>query len=321
MPSAVNSLIERPWFPKLLLFGTVFLIAALADLRQSSIGEALAPALGVPGETGWFARLAIGVVLGVLVVLGAAGLRLLPFRGQVLVVWALLLALFLAFFYSFDLSFPFIFSRLGFLIYQGAFTTIYISMVAIVIACVIALAAALGRLSQSGPAYGAATFYISFFRGTPLLLQVYLIYLGLPQMGIVIDAVPSGIAALSLCYGAYMAEIFRAGIQGVPAGQQEAAAALGLHKAVIFWKVTFPQAMRLIVPPTGNQFIAMLKDSSLVSVMGVWELMFLAKTQGRAEFKHLEMLITAAVIYWIISFGFELIQVRVEAYYGKGDRR
>jgi polar amino acid transport system permease protein len=75
------------------------------------------------------------------------------------------------------------------------------------------------------------------------------------------------------------------------------------------------------VPPTGKQFIAMLKDSSLVSVMGVWELMFLAKTQGRSEFKHLEMLITAAIIYWIISIAFELIQGRIETYFGKGHQR
>ena len=229
-----------------------------------------------------------------------------------------MLILFLAFFYSFDLSFPFIFSRLEFLILQGAFTTIYVSMAAIVIACVIALAAALARLSGSAPAYGIATFYISFFRGTPLLLQVYLIYLGLPQLGFVVDAVPAGITALSLCYGAYMAEIFRAGIQGVSAGQWEAAKALGLKSGLTMRKIILPQAMRLIVPPTGNQFIAMLKDSSLISVMGVWELMFLARTQGRSEFKHIEMLITAAIIYWIISIVFELVQARLERYYNKG---
>ena len=156
---------------------------------------------------------------------------------------------------------------------------------------------------------------------TPLLLQVFIIYLGLPQMGVILDPVPAGIIALSLCYGAYMAEIFRAGIQGVPAGQGEAAAALGLRPALTMRKVILPQAMKLIVPPTGNQFIAMLKDSSLISVLGVQELMFLARTQGRSEFKHFEMLITAAIIYWIISFVFELIQARIEAHYGKGDVR
>jgi polar amino acid transport system permease protein len=118
-----------------------------------------------------------------------------------------------------------------------------------------------------------------------------------------------------------MAEIFRAGIEGVPHGQREAARALGLKEGVILRKIVLPQAMRLIVPPVGNQFISMLKDSSLVSVMGVWELTFVARTAGRAQFRHLEMLITAALIYWILSIVFELIQVRLEAYYGKGYKR
>jgi polar amino acid transport system permease protein len=154
-----------------------------------------------------------------------------------------------------------------------------------------------------------------------LLLQVYLIYLGLPQIGLTLPAIPSGVIALSLNYGAYMAEIFRAGIEGVPAGQREAARSLGLREHLILSKIVLPQAMRLIVPPVGNQFIQMLKDSSLVSVMGVWELTFVARTAGRAQFRHLEMLITAALIYWILSIVFELIQVRLEAYYGKGYKR
>ena len=149
-------------------------------------------------------------------------------------------------------------------------------------------------------------------------MQIYLIYLGLPQIGFVIDPVPAGITALAVCYGAYMAEIFRAGILGVPKGQQEAAYALGLTPNVTFFKVVFPQAMRLIIPPTGNQFIAMLKDSSLVSVVGVWELTFLARTQGKSEFKHIEMLITAALVYWVMSICFELVQARIERHYGKG---
>jgi polar amino acid transport system permease protein len=143
----------------------------------------------------------------------------------------------------------------------------------------------------------------------------------LPQVGLTLPAVPSGVIALSLCYGAYMAEIFRAGIEGVPQGQREAARALGLKEGVILRKIVLPQAMRLIVPPVGNQFISMLKDSSMVSVMGVWELTFVARTAGRAQFRHLEMLITAALIYWILSIVFELIQVRLEAYYGKGHKR
>jgi len=313
-------MLERPWLQRLLLFLFATAIVAYSDLRESALAHLLSPALGVPGETGLYARLVLGAIVGALLVVNVLLLAPLPFRWQIGVVWTELLILFLAFFYSFNLSYAFIFSRIEFLILKGAFTTLYVSLVAIAISMALGLAAALGRLSESGMGFGIATFYTSFFRGTPLLLQIYLIYLGLPQLGFVVPAVPSGIAALALCYGAYMAEIFRAGIQGVPYGQREAAQALGLKKGVIFHKIVFPQAMRLIVPPTGNQFIAMLKDSSLVSVIGVMELTFLAKTQGRAEFKHVEMLITAAILYWIISFVFEMVQVRIERYYGKGVR-
>ncbi len=311
----------QPWFQRLFLFLVVLIAAVVLDLRETALGEALAPAIGDPAESGFLGRMAIGAVLGFALVLNVAFLQLLPFVPRIGVVWLELLLLSLIFFHSFGLSYPFILQRLPFLVMQGAFTTIYVSMAAILLACVLALVAALGKLSDSGMGYGISTFYISFFRGTPLLLQVYLIYLGLPQLGFYVDAVPAGITALSLCYGAYMAEIFRAGIQGVARGQTEAAMALGLKSGTIFRKIIFPQAMKLIVPPTGNQFIAMLKDSALISVMGVWELMFLARTQGRAEFKHLEMMITAALIYWAMSIVFELIQARIERYYGKSETR
>ena len=246
-------------------------------------------------------------------------LAMMRFRYQVLAVWAELVAIFLLFFASFDLSYGFIAKKVGILIFTGAAYTIFVSLVSIFLACIVAFFGALARLSRNGLAFGLATFYISFFRGTPLLLQVYLIYLGLPQIGWTINAVPAGIIALTLCYGAYMAEIFRAGIQGVPRGQWEAATALGLHKALVLWLIVLPQAIKIVIPPIGNQFIAMLKDSSLISVLGIWELMFLAKTLGRSGFKHLEMLITAAIIYWMISGIFELIQSRIEARYKTGD--
>ena len=289
----------------------------LLDLGAGFFGRLLAPA----GLSGVSARIAVAVVLALILYANVALLRLLSFWPQVVIVWLELLFLFLAFFASFNLSYTFIYARIGFLITQGAFTTIYISLAAIAIASVIALVAALARLSRNGFAYAIAGFYISFFRGTPLLLQVYLIYLGLPQLGFVTSAVPSGIAALSLCYGAYMAEIFRAGIQAIPSGQSEAGRALGLRPGIILRQIILPQAIKIIIPPTGNQFIAMLKDSSLVSVMGVWELMFLARTQGRSEFKNLEMLVTAAIIYWILSAAFEAVQSRLEKRYRRGDGR
>ena len=300
-----------------LIFIVSFILLATANVGGGFFGDLIAPA----AEVGWHLRIAAALVLSLIIVANLEGLRYLSFKWQVGIVWCELLILALAFFNSFGLSYEFIWSRLPFLITQGAFTTIYISVAAIAIAFFIALVGALAKLSRNGIAYGVSTFYISFFRGTPLLLQVYLIYLGLPQLGFIVDAVPAGIAALSLCYGASMAEIFRAGIEAIPAGQREAGRALGLRDGIIMRKIILPQAIKIVIPPTGNQFIAMLKDSSLVSVMGVWELMFLARTQGRSEFKHLEMLITAAVVYWLISIVFELIQARIERHYGKSSLR
>ena len=165
-------------------------------------------------------------------------------------------------------------------------------------------------------------FYVKFFPNFAFDIypdQIdFMQWIPLSASETLVREIPYGIIALSLCYGAYMAEIFRAGIQSIPVGQHEAARALGLRPGITMRKIIMPQAMRLIVPPTGNQFIAMLKDSSLVSVMGVWELMYLARSHGRAEFRYIEMLITAAIIYWIISIVFELIQARIEVYYGKG---
>ena len=104
----------------------------------------------------------------------------------------------------------------------------------------------------------------------------------------------------------------------MPHGQREAALALGMRDNAIFWHVTLPQAMRTIVPPATNQFISMLKDSSLISVMGVWEVMFLAQSYGRSSYRYIEMLTTAAIIYWVMSLGLELIQARMERHFGKG---
>ncbi|MCB2136242.1 MAG: amino acid ABC transporter permease, partial [Rhodobacteraceae bacterium] len=182
----------------------------------------------------------------------------LPLRQQVWLVWGELAALILLFFYSFDLSFAFIQRKIGFLITQGLLTTLYISAASIAIATVLALMGAIAKLSSNGIAQGIAHFYTSLFRGLPLLMQIYMIYLGLPQLGYVVDAVPTGIAALSLCYGAYMTEIFRAGIESIPRGQWEAARALGMRPVAVMTRIILPQSMRVIIPPTGNQFISML---------------------------------------------------------------
>ncbi|WP_309675210.1 amino acid ABC transporter permease [Pseudomonas sp.] len=252
--------------------------------------------------------------------------RFFGFRTRLYLTWVAMLGLFASFFLSFDLKFSIILDKLpnliglhlapnGFL--EGAALTLFLCLCSIVTSSLLGFITALARLSKSAVAFGIASFYASFFRGTPLLIQILLIYLGLPQLGIVPGAIAAGIIALSLNYGAYLSEIFRAGILGVPHGQREASLALGMRETVIFWRVTLPQAMRTIIPPTTNQFISMLKDSSLISVMGVWEVMFLAQSYGRSSYRYIEMLTTAAVIYWVMSIGLELIQARMERHYGK----
>lgn len=275
----------------------------------------------VPGAEGDALNLATAACVTMLVGFNIFVVMRLPLRQQVWLVWAELAALILLFFYSFDLSFAFIQRKIGFLITQGLVTTLYISAVSIVIATVLALIGAIAKLSSNGIAQGIAHFYTSLFRGLPLLMQIYMIYLGLPQLGYVVDAVPTGIAALSLCYGAYMTEIFRAGIESIPKGQWEAARALGMRPVSVMTRIILPQSMRVIIPPTGNQFISMLKDSSLVSVVGVWELMYLARTQGQTEFRHIEMMVTASLIYWLMSIVLELAQKRIETHFNKAATR
>ncbi len=294
---------------------TVLAIFFAFNFTNTIFGEFLSPVIGNPEESGLFGRFVVSFVLSVIFILNLLAISFARIKIQILIVWFELFLLFLAFAYSFDLKLSFIQSRIGLMISKGLFTTIYISAVSIVIATAIAIVGAIAKLSNNGFAYAIASFYTSLFRGLPLLLQVYLIYKGLPQLGFMVDAIPSGIAALSLCYGAYMTEIFRAGIQSIPKGQWEASRALGFKSGLILRKIILPQSIPIIVPPTGNQFIAMLKDSSLVSVLGIWELMYLAKTLGQRDFRHMEMLLTAAMIYWGLTIILEMIQARIERKY------
>ena len=201
------------------LFVAVLTFFFVFNLTDSFFGEFLRPVIGEPKESGFFGRLAVSIVIAVLFVLNLFVISFFRMKLQIGIVWIELFLLFLAFAYSFDLKMSFIQSRIGLMITQGLFTTIYISAVSIVIATVIAIVGAIAKLSNNGFAYAIASFYTSLFRGLPLLLQVYLIYKGLPQIGFMVDAVPAGITALSLCYGAYMTEIFRAGIQSIPRGR------------------------------------------------------------------------------------------------------
>jgi polar amino acid transport system permease protein len=204
----------------------------------------------------------------------------------------------------------------------GIGQTILISILSISLACFLALLGALGRLSRFPPAYALATFYVSLIRGTPLFLQIIFFFLALPQLGIQLSGLWAGVLALGLNYGAYMTEIFRAGIQSIGIGQREAALALGMHGSQIMRRIVLPQALKLVIPPTGNEFIAMLKDSALVSVTGfVHEILWRAQKAGRSNFRNLEALLIAALFYWIVTLIFSAFQSRLEAYMARGDRR
>jgi polar amino acid transport system permease protein len=222
----------------------------------------------------------------------------------------------------------------------GVITTLFISVVSILGAVVLAFVSALGRLSKNPLAYGMATFYVSLIRGTPLIVQIFILYFGLPQINqqlaklipnfeqtypfisnlLLLPALPTGIAALAINYGAYMTEVFRAGIQSIGIGQTEAARALGMTPSQTMWRIILPQAIRVIIPPVGNDFIAMTKDSALVSVIGVQELLWRAQKVGVQYFHSMETLLIAAAFYWILTILLQSVQSRIEQYMARGDR-
>lgn len=311
-----DKLVHKPVFAlgMLVVFTALFF---LFNVTESIFGHFLTPVIGDPKTSGLYGRFVVAFMLALLMVINIVIIGFFPRKMQILTVWIELLFLALMIGVLFKLDLGFIKSKLWFMITQGVFTTLYVSAISIVIASILAIIGAVAKLSNNGFAYAIATFYTSLFRGLPLLIQVYIIYLGLPQLGYVVEAIPAGIAALSLCYGAYMTEIFRAGIESIPRGQWEGARSMGFKFGLTMRKIILPQAIPLIIPPTGNQFIAMLKDSSLVSVIGVWELMFLARTLGAKTFQHIEMLLTAAMIYWILTIILEFGQSKIEAHYRK----
>lgn len=207
------------------------------------------------------------------------------------------------------------------IISEGAAQTLIISVLSILFASVLALLTALARLSRIAPLYAVATFYVSLIRGTPLLLQIFFFFLALPRMGIILSGIMAGVVALSLNYGAYMSETFRAGIQSVGKGQREAALALGMTNGQMMRRIVLPQALRLVIPPIGNDFIAMLKDSSLASTTGfVRELMWLGQNLGRREFRSMEALLVIALWYWGMTIIFSWLQGRLEKRLSRGDR-
>lgn len=253
-------------------------------------------------------------------ILGAERQRSSRWRIEFLAVWLVILSGLVAFvLITIKLDAAFLTKVVPFIV-GGVGVTILISFSSITLAIILAALGALGRLSRNPVANGAASFYVSLVRGTPLLLQIFFIYLALPQAGLVLDAFVCGVIALGFNYGAYMTEIFRAGIQAVPGGQTEAAESLGMSGPTTFFRIIAPQAFRIVTPAIGNDFIAMLKDSSLVSAIGVHEILFNAQVAGRPTFQSMQTLIIAALVYWAMTLVFSYFQGRLERRMATADR-
>ncbi len=194
-----------------------------------------------------------------------------------------------------------LFVRAAPLLAEGVVVTIFLGTTSFALGSLIGLLVALARLSGVAPLTWFAVVYLSIFRGTPMLVQILLIYFGLPQLGIALDPIPSAIIALSLGVASYQSENFRSGILGVEKGQREAAFSIGMTAWQALRRIVFPQALRIATPTIGNRFIALMKDTSLASVVTVVELTRVAERVGSATFRYLEMFVIIAAIYWMIS--------------------
>ncbi|QDR82653.1 amino acid ABC transporter permease [Sporomusa termitida] len=195
---------------------------------------------------------------------------------------------------------------------QAAVITVFLAIVSMVIGLIIGLFVALARISKNQLLRRVAVAYVSIIRGTPLLVQIYVVYYGLPQIGVSLEPIPSGILALSINAGAYLSESFRAAIESVDKGQMEASLSIGMTYPQALRRIILPQCLRTALPTVGNTFIGLLKDTSLVSVITVTELLQSATLLIARTFQPLILYLEVGFIYWVLSTGFSIIQDRIE---------
>ncbi len=224
-------------------------------------------------------------------------------------------------------------------ILDGLVMTIALTAASMVIGLLLGVVLAAMRTSRSLVFRSVSSAYIWFFRGTPVLVQLVFWYnlgylypqfqLGLPflppvftaNINDIITPLTAALLGLSLNEGAYLAEIVRAGILAVPLGQSEAASSLGMTKFQAFAKIVLPQAMRIIIPPTGNETIGMLKTTSMVSVIALADLMYSAQTIYSRTFEVIPLLICVSIWYLVLTSLLSIVQSRIESYFGRGDAR
>ena len=206
------------------------------------------------------------------------------------------------------------------LLLQGALVTLEITALAVGLGLVFGLVAALAQLSKFAPLRLTAKVYVDFIRGTPLLVQIFIIYFALPVViGHRIDPFFAAVAACSINSGAYVAEIFRAGIQAIPAGQYEAAHTLGMNYVQTMRRIILPQVIRIILPPISNETITLVKDTSLVYVLAMNDLMRTARNLVQRDFS-ITPFIVAAVFYLLATLILTLVFERLEKRFSRYDQ-
>ncbi|GAA4657324.1 amino acid ABC transporter permease [Arthrobacter cryoconiti] len=210
------------------------------------------------------------------------------------------------------MGFDLFWSSLGPLLLGAIQGTIPLALSSFILGLILALLVAMLRISRNKVANGVGQFYVSVIRGTPLLVQLFVIFYGLPAIGVKLDPWPSAIIAFSLNVGGYAAEVIRAAILSVPAGQWEAGHMIGMSRSQTLLCIILPQAARVSVPPLSNTFISLVKDTSLASLILVTEMFRVAQQVAAFSQEFMLLYLEAALIYWVICLALSTAQSQLE---------
>lgn len=205
-----------------------------------------------------------------------------------------------------------LFLRAAPMLAEAVWITLFLGLGSFTLGCVLGLVIALARISSLRVLRWLAFAYVSIFRGTPLLIQLLLIYFGLPVYGIVIDPISASLLALTLFAAAYLSENFRSGISAVDRGQWEAAWSMGMPYVTVLRRIILPQALRVAVPPMGSRLVALMKDTSLASTVTVVELTRVADQVGASTFRYMEIFLIVGAMYWAINQVLTILQTMLE---------
>lgn len=197
-------------------------------------------------------------------------------------------------------------------LFQGFLYTLFICATGITLGLLVGVLACAGKLSRFSVIRWGTDAYIEFFRGTPYLIQVFILYYVAPVFGLDLSTITVGIVSLALYGGAYFAEVYRSGIQSIPKGQIEASRALGIGEFAILFRVVIPQMMGLILAPLTNQAITLIKDSAILSVITLEELTFAGQRVIGETFRYVEVYMIVAVLYWAFNTALSVVSARLE---------